>query len=74
LTVVIENIGEEVIDFSYSYEWLRERSFGFTFITIHEVGHVLGLAHPHDGFSWNDFYEFGRRGMFIGYGILLILN
>jgi hypothetical protein len=62
LTVIIENIGETTTGFSYSYEWLRERSFGFTFITMHEVGHALGLAHPHDGFSWNDFYDFGSKG------------
>ncbi|MFW9990880.1 MAG: hypothetical protein ACFFD4_02350 [Candidatus Odinarchaeota archaeon] len=33
---------------------------GYTKLTIHEVGHMLGLRHPHDGWSWDKLYDTGN--------------
>jgi hypothetical protein len=37
--------------FTFNYPAVRRTGFGFTTTTTHEVGHYLGLSHPHDGFD-----------------------
>ena len=37
---------------------------GYTVTTIHEVGHLIGLRHPHDGWSWNDWLSGGTGDLF----------
>ena len=32
---------------------------GYTKLIIHEVGHMLGLRHPHDGWSWDKYNDTG---------------
>ena len=32
---------------------------GTTYLSTHEAGHFLGLRHPHDGWSWKMFNDFG---------------
>ena len=38
--------------------------YGFTTTLIHEVGHHLGLSHPHDGFDYEANVDFGPSGDF----------
>ncbi|MHA1983646.1 MAG: hypothetical protein ACW967_04765 [Candidatus Hodarchaeales archaeon] len=33
---------------------------GYTHLIIHEVGHILSLRHPHDGWSWDKFNKTGN--------------
>lgn len=35
-------------------------SQGYTKLVIHEVGHILGLRHPHDGWSWDRYNDIGN--------------
>jgi len=47
---------------SFIYGFLtnsRRVSAGMTWTVIHEAGHYMGLAHPHDGFDYEDFYPHG---------------
>ena len=37
---------------------------GFSETTIHEVGHHLGLSHPHDGYDFESDQDFSRSGDF----------
>ena len=39
-------------------------NFGWTVNLMHEVGHHLGLSHPHDGFDYENGFNFGAQGSF----------
>jgi hypothetical protein len=49
---------------SFSYVFndpeLRSAGYGFTLTAVHEVGHHIGMSHPHDGYDseWSE--ELGR--------------
>lgn len=36
-----------------------EAGYGLTTTQIHEFGHHIGMSHPHDGFDYEDFRDFG---------------
>jgi hypothetical protein len=38
--------------------------YGFTTTTIHEVGHHLGMSHPHDGYDYELDLDYGGAGDF----------
>jgi hypothetical protein len=38
--------------------------YGFTDTTIHEVGHHVGLSHPHDGFDYERRTDYGPDGAY----------
>jgi hypothetical protein len=40
----------------------RDAGFGFTTTTTHEVGHHLGLSHPHDGYDPNTGLDYDSIG------------
>ena len=40
----------------------RDAGFGFTTTTTHEVGHHLGLSHPHDGYDPNTGLDYDAIG------------
>ncbi len=56
---IIENSGSGTATYNISINIFRDRSFGFSFVSLHEVGHGLGLSHPHDGWSWIDYQNYG---------------
>jgi hypothetical protein len=37
-------------------------NYGWTGNVLHEVGHHLGLSHPHDGFDYESGFHYGARG------------
>ena len=37
-------------------------NYGWTINLLHEVGHHLGLSHPHDGFDYDLGFNYGARG------------
>jgi hypothetical protein len=42
----------------------RELGFGFSAPTVHEVGHHIGLSHPHDGYDAEQNIDYGPGGPF----------
>ncbi|RMG22108.1 MAG: hypothetical protein D6732_26185 [Methanobacteriota archaeon] len=57
---VFENPNLNPVNLTYEITTFEDRSFGLTFVTMHEMGHAFGLSHPHDGFSWIDFNNTGN--------------
>jgi hypothetical protein len=52
---------------SYVFTFLTpglNAAYGFTTTTIHEVGHHLGMSHPHDGYDSEAGIDFGPGGPF----------
>ena len=43
--------GTQSFVFAFEYPDAFDAGFGFTTTTTHEVGHHLGMSHPHDGFD-----------------------
>lgn len=53
---------------SYVFEFgateYRELGYGFSTTTVHEVGHHIGLSHPHDGYDSKLDLDYGPEGDF----------
>ena len=43
--------GTQTFVFAFDADVYREFGYGFTGTIIHEVGHHIGMSHPHDGFD-----------------------
>src|SRR5205085_5637283 len=43
--------GTQSYVFEFDAPFLRTAGYGFTTTSIHEVGHHLGMSHPHDGYD-----------------------
>ena len=43
--------GTQSYVFEFDTDYFRSIGYGFTTTTIHEVGHHIGLSHPHDGYD-----------------------
>jgi hypothetical protein len=43
--------GTQSYVFTFDSDVYRELGYGFTATTVHEVGHHIGMSHPHDGFD-----------------------
>jgi hypothetical protein len=43
--------GTQTFVFAFDADAYRELGYGFTGTVIHEVGHHIGMSHPHDGFD-----------------------
>ena len=43
--------GTQTLVFAFDADVYRELGYGFTGTVIHEVGHHIGMSHPHDGFD-----------------------
>ena len=50
--LIVENIGNSSSNFNATISLNKDWTAGFTWKTMHELGHALGLQHPHEGFSW----------------------
>jgi hypothetical protein len=56
--------GTQSFVFAFDADVYREFGFGFTGTVIHEVGHHIGMSHPHDGFDPEQGVDFGPEGRF----------
>jgi len=48
--------------FGFTAPTFRDLGYGNTGLTIHEVGHHLGMSHPHDGYDPETGYDYGVAG------------
>jgi hypothetical protein len=56
--------GTQSFVFGFLAPSLRSLGYGFTSTTIHEVGHHLGMSHPHDGYDSARALDYGAAGAF----------
>ena len=57
--------GTQSFVFAFDSPSVRDVSgYGFTTTTIHEVGHHIGMSHPHDGYDYEADIDFGPSGDF----------
>jgi hypothetical protein len=54
--------GTQSFVFAFDTDGDRELGFGFTGTAIHEVGHHIGLPHPHDGYDAELGFDYGPGG------------
>jgi hypothetical protein len=51
--LIFENNGSSILNLDVSGSITLYRCMGYTKGTMHEIGHALGLQHPHEGFTWH---------------------
>jgi hypothetical protein len=51
--------GTQSFVFAWDAPFIRDLGYGFSTTTIHEVGHHIGLSHPHDGYDYEADVDFG---------------
>lgn len=57
--------GTQSFTFVWDSELLRQEfGYGFSLVTIHEVGHHVGLSHPHDGYDYESDTDFSASDDF----------
>ncbi len=56
--------GTQSYVFGFLSPLLNTAGYGFTTTSIHEVGHHLGMSHPHDGFDSETGVDYGGTGAF----------
>lgn len=56
--------GTQSYVFGFLSPLLNSAGYGFTTTSIHEVGHHVGMSHPHDGFDSETGVDYGATGDF----------
>lgn len=56
--------GTQSYIFQYDTPFFRSLGYGFSTTTIHEVGHHIGLSHPHDGYDAEFGIDYGPSDAF----------
>jgi len=56
--------GTQSYVFEFGSETPRALGFGFSRLTVHEVGHHISLSHPHDGYDSERGIDYGPGGEF----------
>lgn len=56
--------GTQTYVFGFSDPVYRAAGFGFSGVTTHELGHHIGLSHPHDGYDPASDVDYGPTGPF----------
>jgi hypothetical protein len=54
--------GAQSYIFQFDTPFFRSLGYGFSSTTIHEVGHHIGLSHPHDGYDAETGIDYGPSG------------
>jgi hypothetical protein len=57
--------GTQSFVFAVGADVYRDAGFGFTGTVIHEVGHHIGMSHPHDGYDSELELDYGPSGPFL---------
>lgn len=64
--LILEDSGNTALNFDLNITISTNLSRGYTWKTMHEIGHALGLNHPHNGFSWGNYdHSKSRSGMYL---------
>ena len=56
--------GTQSFVFAFVDPTIVEAGYGLSTTTIHEVGHHVGMSHPHDGLDYEDRIDFGPADRF----------
>ena len=56
--------GTQTFVFAFGADVYRDSGFGFTATVIHEVGHHIGMSHPHDGYDSELGLDYGASGKY----------
>ena len=56
--------GTQSYVFAFDDPYLQFLGYGFSSTIIHEVGHHVGMSHPHDGYDYETDLDFGADGDF----------
>lgn len=51
--------GTQSYVFMFDSPTLVDFGYGFSTTTVHEVGHHIGVSHPHDGYDWEQNIDYG---------------
>jgi hypothetical protein len=54
--------GTQSMVFAFDADVYRSLGYGFTGTLIHEIGHHIGLSHPHDGYDSGMKLDYGASG------------
>jgi hypothetical protein len=54
--------GTQTHVFEFDSALLRQLGYGFSYTTVHELGHHLALSHPHDGYDAEKGLDYGPTG------------
>ncbi len=55
--------GTQSLVFTFNAAAYRALGYGFTATTVHEVGHHIGVSHPHDGYDSEFDIDYGPGGV-----------
>jgi hypothetical protein len=55
--------GTQTFVFTFGSELYRSLGYGFTSTLIHEVGHHIGMSHPHDGYDFESDLDYSPTGL-----------
>lgn len=54
--------GTQTLVFTFNADFYRTAGYGFTATIVHEVGHHIGVSHPHDGYDSEFGLDYGPGG------------
>ena len=54
--------GTQTYVFAFGADLYRSIGYGFTATIVHEIGHHIGMSHPHDGYDAETGVDYGPRG------------
>jgi hypothetical protein len=56
--------GTQTFSFVFGADVYRDFGYGLTSTVVHELGHNIGLSHPHDGYDSEYGFDYGSGGDF----------
>ena len=59
--------GTQSFSFVFGTDFIRDFGIGFTWTTIHENGHHIGVSHPHDGYDSETDTDYGPSDLYFAW-------